>query len=547
MGFLKVLCMNNTKNNMNGKGRIISDQSSMNSYIKSICDIMRRDKTKGALQYIPELTWMMFLRILDEKEQEEESQCEAVGRAFIPSLEAPYRWRDWGSPEGKRRSEIQEEGRLGDFLDFVNRNTTPEEVRQGKERGLIQYLKSFEINPNASTKQKIISQIFRKIDKTQLASERNLLDVLDKVDHLTTGNIDDTHQFPLSQVYEGLLLKMGEKNNDGGQFFTPREIIRAMVRTIKPLLRIDGSDAVFYDPCCGTGGFLAETFVYLMDQKPGPNAEEIEYLQNGAFWGLDDSDEIFSIALANLCLHGINFPHIGLKNTLSGRPTYMDLFQGAPSQFDYILTNPPFGGSEGEDAKTNFAYKTSSTQVLFLQHIIDKLRTGGTCAMVIDEGVLYRTSETAFVQTKRKLLEECDLWCIISLPQNVFVNAGGSSKTNLLFFTKGRQTQRIWYYDLSNVKVRKKLSFTLGHFDDFFRLLSMKSDEEKKSERSWFVEADTIKNKNYDMKAVNPNIKEKEVPKPAELIRIIEESQKKIDESLVKLKEIQIANDSKES
>jgi type I restriction enzyme M protein len=532
MKFLKVLKMKNNNN----KGRIISDQSSMNSYIKSICDIMRRDKTKGALQYIPELTWMMFLRILDEKEQEEEMQCEAVGKTFTPSLKAPYRWRDWGDPEGKRRKEIQEKGKLGDFLDFINKRITPEDIKKGKEMGLIQYLKSFEKNPNATTKQKIISQIFRKIDRTQLASERNLLDVLDKVHHLTSENIDDTHQFPLSQIYEGLLLKMGEKNNDGGQFFTPREIIRAMIRTIKPQLKVSGKDSVFYDPCCGTGGFLAETFVYLMNEEP--TATEIEYLKNNAFWGTDDSDEIFSIGLANLFLHGIDFPHIGLRNTLSGRPTYMELFQGAPSQFDYILTNPPFGGSEGEDAKTNFAYKTSATQILFLQHIIDKLKNGGTCAMVIDEGVLFRTNETAFAQTKRKLLEECDLYCIISLPQNVFVNAGASSKTNLLFFTKGKPTKKIWYYDMSDIKVRKKLPFTLDKFNDFFELNSMKKDEDKLSEKSWFVDIDSIKSKNYDLKAVNPNIKEKVIPNPEELIKIIEDSQVKINESLKRLKEI---------
>lgn len=255
--------------------------------------------------------------------------------------------------------------------------------------------------------------------------------------------------------------------------------------------------------------------------------------------GIDDSDEIFSIALANLFLHGINFPHIGLKNTLSDRPTFLDLFQGAASQFDYILTNPPFGGSEGEDAKTKFSYKTGSTQVLFLQHIIDKLKSGGTCAMVIDEGVLFRTNETAFVQTKKKLLNECDLWCIVSLPQNVFVNAGAGSKTNLLFFTKGRPTKEIWYYDLSDVKVRKKLPFTLKHFEGFLRLLPL-DYEEKKSEKSWFVSFETIRDeKKYDLRAVNPNIKEEEIPKPDILIKIIEDSQRKINDKLKELKEIE--------
>jgi len=515
--------MVNKTNSKNGNRRILSDQSSMNSYIKSICDIMRRDKTKGAMQYIPELTWMMFLRILEEKEHDEEMQCEAVGKTFIPSLKYPYKWNDWGNPEGKKRKEIQEKGKLGDFLNFVNNE-------------LIPHLKSFETNKNATIKQKIISQIFRKIEKTQLVSERNLLDVFDRIEHLTSENIDSTHQFPLSQVYEGLLLKLGEKNSDGGQFFTPREIIRAMIRAIAPKLRVQGRDATFYDPCCGTGGFLAETFVYLMNQEP--TATEIDYLKHNAFWGTDDSDDAFPIALANLVLHGIDFPHIGLRNTLSGRPTYVELFQGAPSQFDYILTNPPFGGKEGEDAKTSFAYKTGSTQVLFLQHIIDKLKDGGTCAMVIDEGVLFRTNETSFVQTKRKLLEECDLWCLVSLPPNVFVNAGAGVKTNLLLFTKGKQTKKIWYYDMSDIKVRKKLPFTLDKFDNFFKLLSMKKEEDKISEKSWFVDIETIKSNGYDIKAVNPNIKEKVIPKPEELIKIIEESQEKINESLKQLKKI---------
>ena len=145
------------------------------------------------MQYIPELTWMMFLRILDEKEQEEEMQCEAVGKSFTPSLKVPYRWKDWGSPQGKKRKEIQEKGKLGDFLDFVNNE-------------LIPHMKSFEKLPRATIKQKIISQIFRKIDKTGLASERNILDVLDRIEHLTSENIDSTHQFPLSQIPIGILM-----------------------------------------------------------------------------------------------------------------------------------------------------------------------------------------------------------------------------------------------------------------------------------------------------------------------------------------------------
>ena len=519
----------------------LNNQSSMNSYIKSICDIMRRDRTKGAMQYIPELTWMMFLRILDEKELNEEKRRKSVGKSFTSSLKLPYRWRDWGSSEGKKRIELTEKGKLDDFLNFVNRYISPEEIKKGKEMGLIQYMKSFEKNPNASLRQKIISQIFRNLDRTHLAIERNLLDVLDMVDKLSTESIDDTHQFPLSQLYEGLLLKMGEKNNDGGQFFTPREVIRAMIRAVKPKIKVKGEDVKFYDPCFGTGGFLAETHVYLTNPElfaNDLNATEIKYLKQNAFWGLDNSDDAFPIALANLILHDIDYPHLGLKNTLSGKEQYMELFKDAPGQFYYIFTNPPFGGKEGEDSRVNFTFRTGNTQILFLQHIIDSLKDGGTCAMVIDEGVLFRTNEIAFVQTKTKLLEECNLWCILSLPPNIFVNAGAGGKTNLLFFTKGKRTEKVWYYDMSHIKVLKRSPFTLDKFNDFFTRLFSNNEKDKISDKSWYVDIKSIEKKNYDIKAVNPNIKEKIIPKPEDLIKIIEDSQKKISEGLEKLKEI---------
>ena len=173
-----------------------------------------------------------------------------------------------------------------------------------------------------------------------------------------------------------------------------------------------------------------------------------------------------------------------------------------------ILTNPPFGGKEGKEAQTSFAYKTGATQVLFLQHVIDSLKPGGRCGIVLDEGVLFRTNETAFVQTKRKLLDDCDLWCIVSLPGGVFTAAGAGVKTNLLFFTKGQPTEQIWYYDLSDIKVGKKTPFTLAHFEDFFELVGLprrRHDRRPDSERSWTVTRDEIEARNYDLKAVNPH------------------------------------------
>ena len=230
-----------------------------------------------------------------------------------------------------------------------------------------------------------------------------------------------------------------------------------------------------------------------------------------------------------MVLHGIDEPNIWHGNTLTGNETYGGLFQDAPQQFDVILMNPPFGGSEGQDAQTRYAYKTGSTQVLFLQEVIDSLKTGGRAGIVVDEGLLFRNNETAFVQTKRKLLDECDLYCIISLPGGVFTQAGAGVKTNLLFFNKGHHTEKIWYYDLSDLKVAKRKPLTSAHFDEFFELLPSRGE----SEHSWTVTRAEIEEKNYDLKAVNPNrVEEVDTRTPEELLDIIDQKGKEIQEAL---------------
>lgn len=497
---------------MKNNNRKLSSPQSLNSYIKGICDIMRRSGRAGALQYVPELTWMLFLRILDEKEEKEIENAKAVNSEFSPSLKSPYRWRDWASLNGKKRKELQD-GALGKFMKFVNDE-------------LIPYLKRLENKHGASSRQKVISEVFSPIERTGVDTERNLLDILDKIDELSIDHVDDTHMFPISQVYEGLLQKMGEKNNDGGQFFTPREVIRVMIQVVDPKI-----GETVYDPCCGTGGFLAQTYQYLYDKRK--SGDDIETIKTRTFYGREKENLVYPITLANLVLHEIDEPHIWHGNTLTDHAVYDGLFQEAPSQFDVVLTNPPFGGKEGKEAQTKFAYKTSSTQVLFLQHVIDSLKTGGRCGIVMDEGVLFRTNETAFVQTKRKLLNECNLWCIVSLPPKVFLNAGAASKTNLLFFTKGETTKKVWYYDLSDYNVKKKQPFTLEHFDDFFKLLPKRGI----SEKSWKVSIEEIQSKNYDIKAVNPNRKDtQDTRTPEELIALIEEQSQTISHGLNALK-----------
>jgi type I restriction enzyme M protein len=492
--------------------RRLSSPQSLNSYIKGICDIMRRSGRAGALQYVPELTWMLFLRILDEREEKETEQAKAVGGIFQPSLEYPCRWQDWAAPEGKKRVEMQM-GTLGAFMNFVNADLLPN-MRRLKDR------------PGATSRQKAISEVFSPIERTGIDTERNLLDILDKIHSLSLESVDETHMFPISQVYEGLLQKMGEKNNDGGQFFTPREVIRVMVKVISPEI-----GETVYDPCCGTGGFLAQAYQHMKDKvKTG---DDIETLKTRTFYGREKENLVYPIALANLVLQEIDEPHIWHGNTLTGLEVYGGLFAGAPALFDVVLTNPPFGGKEGKDAQTRFAYKTSATQVLFLQHVMDSLKPGARCGIVMDEGVLFRTNENAFVQTKRKLLNECNLWCIVSLPPKVFVNAGAASKTNLLFFKRGEPTKEIWYYDLSDLNITKKQPLTLEPFKGFFMLMP----ERGASERSWRVPIEEIEARNYDIKAINPNRKNVEDTRtPEELIAIIEKQQAEIAEAIAKLK-----------
>lgn len=451
------------------KPKAIGSSQSLSAFVKGICDIMRRSNCASALQYVPELTWILFLRLLDAQEARDAAEAEALGRKdFSPVLRAPFRWQDWAAPyadkpghphtaEGKpfgwKRQELFAAGD-GKLFDFINRELLP------ALHGLDIDPRTGLPNPTASPKQRIIGRILTAVERVRVDSETNLRDIFDRVHEISIDNIDDTHFFTLSQVYEDLLLKMGEKNSDGGQFFTPREVIRAMVHTVDP-----GLGQTIYDPCCGTGGFLAIAYEHI-SRKLGraPVSTDLEALKHDTFFGREKENLVIPITMANLVLHGIDQPNLWHGNALTKKATYGAMFEHAPKQFDVILTNPPFGGKEGKDAQKNFAFETSSTQVLFVQDMLAELAPHGTCAIVLDEGMLFRTNESAFVETKRKLADECALWAVVSLPGGVFSTAGAGVKTNLLFFTKGKKTERIWYYDLSHVKVGKKTPLTLAHF-----------------------------------------------------------------------------------
>ncbi len=312
----------------NGNGKKLSTQQSVDAAIWSICDVMRRGNVASALQYVPELTWILFLRILDETEDREALEANALGHAYTPSLTSPYRWTDWARPidakappsDTNTRRDLTEQG-AGKLLEFVNTK-------------LIPHLKSLRNKPDATPRQKVIAEILSGVERVRIDTETNLLEVLDKVHDISQKDIDSTHVFALSQVYEGLLLKMGEKGSDAGQFFTPREVIRAMVRVLNPKV----GERVF-DPCAGTGGFLAQTAVHMMANvdegkdlpKGMSKAAATEIIKQQTFYGREKENLIYPIGLANLILHGIDDPHIWHGNALTGQEVYGGLFQGAPA------------------------------------------------------------------------------------------------------------------------------------------------------------------------------------------------------------------------
>lgn len=520
--------------------------STSQNLIAQVCDIMRgAGNCTGAMQYVPELTWLLFLRILDEREQTKEQQAAALAVRFEPTLVKPYRWRDWAAPT---KPSGDNQGNIRQTLE-----KTPGGVTQFVNKKLLPHLRGLRQSPSATPRQKIVSAIMSGIEKVSIATETSLLDIIERVDRISMRNEHDGDEFNLSRVYEDLLQKMGDKKNDGGQFFTPRDVIKAIIRTIDPKI-----GETVHDPCCGTGGFLAQCFEYVME-KAGDSLSPSQQTmaKHEMFSGREKENLIFPIALANLVLHGIDHPKLWHGNTLTENCTYEGLYEDVPLTHDIILTNPPFGGKEGKEAQLNFDYQNSSTQLLFLQHVIKHLSPTGRCGIVVDEGLLFRTSESTFVDVKRKLTNECNLWCVVSLPANVFVTAGTSVKTNILFFRKGEKTKKIWYYDLSHRKVTKTNPLLLSDFDDFFEKVQGRTD----SDVSWTVdlvakkkkakrdadalraqakkkEADAIEHDVYDLKASNPNRNQvSESRTPQELLDVIEEKEREIGAAIRNLRD----------
>lgn len=493
-------------------------RSSTENQIKAICAVMRRSNATSALQYIPELTWILFLRILDQREELDSRQSAALGLQFTPAISEPYRWRDWAAPGGHFRKKLQQ---------------SPDSVFDFVVDDLLPHLKALGGSYDATPKQRVISAVFAQRQRPFLTSEKDFFDVLDMVDDIKERDEDQAHFATISSAYENLLLKMGEKNNDGGQFFTPRDVIRTVVSVVDPQI----GETVF-DPAAGTGGFLALAYEHM--KSKARSSTELTKLSESTYFGNEKDILIHPIALANLILHGIDDPRIWHGNTLTRLPAIGSNYVSAstptpPSKFDVIVTNPPFGGREGADSQQRYAYKTRSTQVLFMQEIMRSLAPQGRAGSVVDEGFLFRTDDHAFIQTRRKLVEELDLYCVVCLPEGVFKRAGALNKTNLIFFNNGKPTSNVWYYDLTDQHVTKTKPLRLEHFDEFFKLLPERAD----SERSWTVPVEELVERNYDLKAVNPHRKvEVDTRTPAELLDILEAENAKFVAAIAALREL---------
>lgn len=488
---------------------------SLGAIVDQAANLIRTER-KGALEYVPELAWMLFLKVSDAKEHEDEEEAVATGDDFTPTVPQPFRWRDWVASGSPVRTRLAPGGQSnsGDLLRFVN-------------DALFQSLIGLADIEQPTRRQLVVSEIFRLIGRTQIRTEKTLLDALDIVDRLDIRQTDDFH---LSEAYEALLLKLGEKNSDGGQFFTPRDVIRAVVQIVGPQI-----GETVCDPCAGTGGFLGIAYEHMLE-KAGPDPEAIRCLKEETFFAREMEDRAIPMGLANLVLHGIDGPHLWHGNTLTNQASSANkLWRGAPEQFSIILTNPPFGGKETALAQSRYAYKTKASQVLFLQEIMNTLAPGGRCGMVIDEGVLFQTNQSAFVSTKKKLLTEFNLWGIVSLPPGVFTCAGAGVKTNLLFFERKGRTERIWYYDLSDLKIGKKNPLTLERMAGLLEAAKTLAE----TDRSWFVPIEDIVSKGYDLKAVNPNRKVEIDPRSSsEILSTIEARHEEITQALKRLREL---------
>lgn len=422
----------------------LTTRDNLSALIGSARKILRKDKgLNGDVDRLPLLTWVMFLKFLDDLEVVHEEEAELDGKPYHPIIEAPYRWRDWAA---------REDGLTGDeLLAFINQDEC-HRADGSRGAGLFAYLRGLAGSGEKGSQREVIANVFRGV-QNRMVSGYLLRDIINKINGIHFSSSEEVHT--LSHLYESMLREMRDAAGDSGEFYTPRPVVRFMVQVTDPRL-----GETVLDPACGTGGFLVEAYDHIAQQVTNPDQRRT--LQRDTLFGQEAKPLPYMLAQMNLLLHGLEAPQIAYGNTLERRITEI----GHSERVDVILTNPPFGGEEEAGIKANFPanMQTAETALLFLQYIMRKLRyaghgadQGGRAAVVVPNGTLFGDGVCAVI--KEELLKEFNLHTIVRLPQGVFAPYT-DIPANLLFFRRGGPTDTIWYYELPQPEGRKKYSKT---------------------------------------------------------------------------------------
>jgi len=444
---------------------------------RNIDDVLRKEAgCTTELDYTEQSSWLLFLKYLDGLEDEKATEAALEGRSYDYILDKKYRWGSWAAPKGK-------DGKLDH-----NRALTGDDIRDFVNLKLFPYLHAFKQKASGpNTIEYKIGEIFGEI-KNKIQSGYNLREIIDQVDELRFRSQSEKHE--LSHLYEAKIRNMGNAGRNGGEYYTPRPLIRAMIEVVKPEI-----GETIYDGACGSAGFLCEAFDYLRKNNPNRTTAQETTLQKKTFHGKEKKSLAYVIAIMNMILHGIEAPNIIHTNTLS--ENLADIQE--KDRFDIVLANPPFGGKERPEVQQNFPIRTGETAFLFLQHFIKILRAGGRGGVVIKNTFLSNT-DNASVSLRKLLLESCNLHTVLDCPGGTFIGAG--VKTVVLFFEKGTKTKKVWFYQLDPGRNMGKTN-PLNDADlaEFIELQKTNAD----SPKSWNVDTKDIDSKTFDLSVKNPN------------------------------------------
>ena len=461
---------------------------------KNIDDILHKDAgCSSALDYVEQSSWVLFLKYLDDLESSRKVGAELSNTKYSPIIDGKYRWTKWAVPKSKEGKIDHNSALTGDDLrNFVNRELFP----------WLAKFKSTASGPD--TLEYKIGEIFSEINN-KLQSGYNLREVLELVDELKFQTSANIHE--MSHLYEDKIKNMGNAGRNGGEYYTPRPLIKAIIQVVTPKI-----GQTIYDGAAGSAGFLCESFAYLSGSKQLTTGE-VEILQKKTFYGKEKKSLAYIIGTMNMILHGIDAPNLLHTNTLG--ENIADIQE--KNRYDIVLANPPFGGKERSEVQQNFPIKTGETAYLFLQHFMKILRAGGAAGIVIKNTFLSNT-DNASIAIRKELLENHNLHTILDCPSGTFQGAG--VKTVVLFFKKGEPTKKIWYYQLRPGRNMGKTNplneKDLEEFNAFQR-------QSKGSDRSWSVDVSTVNKETWDLSVKNPNGNEEVIHRsPAEIIAEIE-------------------------